>query len=84
MAEFTPDEEIVRVQYFDRSKYVITSAMSRKVLVAYYGREIIPNRVIDIGFEMIGDIFLMQAKFFGVTHPQKKIISFYELDEKEC
>jgi hypothetical protein len=33
---------------------------------------------------MIGSIFMMRAKFFGITHPQKKIIGFYELDEKEC
>ena len=84
MAEYRLDEELLRVVFFDKSKYVISFAVSRQVLVASYNQDNVPNRVIDIGFDMIGDIILMPVKFFGVTHPQKKIISFFELDEKEC
>ena len=84
LGEFSLDEEIFRVVFFNVSKYVLISARSRKVLVSSYDTDLIPNRVIDVGFDMIGDIFMMPSKLFGITHPQKKIISFFELDEKEC
>ena len=82
--ELSADTEIFRVVFFNVSKYVLISAVSRKVLVASYDSDLISNRVIDVGFDVIGDIFIMASKLFGITHPQKKIISFFELDEKEC
>lgn len=53
------------------------------------------ERVINIGFDKIGDTFFIQTetdyrdpqpyqKFFGVTHREQKIISIFELPEMPC
>ena len=43
------------------------------------------NKTVNIGFDKIGDVFWMTgSKFFGVTHPEKKIYSFYELEYISC
>ena len=84
MTEFTKDEVLYRIEFFNRSKFVLVCAVSRKCLVVSYNIDRIPNRVVNVGFDMIGDVFLTEQKFFGVTHPQKKIISYFEVAEKEC
>ena len=84
LSEFTADELLYKVEFFDFSKFVMACAASRKVVIASYNEDTIPNRVINVGYDMIGSIFFLRAKFFGITHPQKKIVGFYELDEKEC
>lgn len=81
MPEFSYDENLYRVEFFLEGKFIITCAESKKCVVAGFSDNNSPNRVIDVGFEVIGDVFLMTTKFFGVIHPQKKIIAFYELDE---
>ena len=84
MREFNPEEELYRVEFFVNSKYILTCALSKKCLVVSYSKDLAHSRIANIGFDSIGDIFMMNMKFFGVTHPQKKIISFFELEEKEC
>ena len=69
MPEFSVDEELYKVEFFEYSKYVIACAASVKCLVSSYGEGSMPNRVINVGFDMIGDVFMLRAKFFGVTHP---------------
>jgi hypothetical protein len=72
------------VEFFVNSKYILTCALSKKCLVVSYSKDLTHSRIVNIGFDSIGNIFMMNMKFFGVTHPQKKIISFFELEEKEC
>jgi hypothetical protein len=69
LSGYTEDEELHRVVFFDGSKQVITCATSKKVVVSIYELNQTPSRIIDVGFDMIGDIILMPLKFFGVTHP---------------
>lgn len=85
MAEFGPDEFLQTVEFLSREKYLITCAKKKKCLVVDYSKSETTNRVVNIGFDMIGDVFFVKGtKFFGVNHPQKKIISFFELGEKAC
>ena len=64
--------------------YIITCAVSQKCVVTSYDKINTQNRVINVGFETIGGVFLMTTKFLGVSHPEKKIIAFFELDEIQC
>jgi hypothetical protein len=84
LIEFKMDEELLRVIFFDKSKYVVVCAETRKCIVASCDKLNTQNRVIDVGFDKIEDVFVLPFKFFGVTHPHKKIIAFFELEEKTC
>jgi hypothetical protein len=48
-----------RADFFLKSKYVIVSAVTRKVVVVNYSLDSVANRVINVGFDMIGDVLLM-------------------------
>ena len=85
MEEFAHDKTLQTVEFFVRGKYVIVCATKKKCLVAIYSTDKIPNRVVNVGFDMISDSFIIAGtKLFGVSHPQKKILAFFELDENPC
>ena len=59
MAEFRSDERILRGQFLDEINFAVVCAMSKKCVVADFREESKGNRVVMVGFDVIGDIFMI-------------------------
>lgn len=86
LVQLSPEDILMKALFITEGKYVVACATKIKCLVVDFTvQEGSRDRLIVNGFEIIGDLFVIaNQSFFGVTEPQKKIISFYVLEEKPC